>query len=80
MPVDFRDGSSRAVVVLNGATDPAKPTIHVAEAPASGPAVTLLAPLAEPERIDATVEPAESGVTITPAAKVPSQGFVVVEW
>ena len=80
MPVDFRDGNSRAIVVLNGATDPGKPTIHVADTPGSEPTVTLLAPLAEPERIDATVEPAGSGVTIKPAAEIPSQGFVVVEW
>jgi len=80
MPMHFEGEGMRRVVVFNGSPDPARPVVRVDGARTKPGALTVLAPLSKPVRVDCTIDRGRHGITVVPQAEVPYHGYLVVEW
>ncbi len=84
MPIEFvakdPSASRRIVVVYNGSTDAGAPIVHVRGASTVPPEATLLAPLSEPTSVGIACDTKAHITTIVPSVRIPSQGYLVLEW
>ena len=81
MPTHFREPVYDRIVVFNGTTDPAQPTVRFRPPPGRKlRTATLLAPLAAPRAMKTTVRQEHGVAVVTCAEPLPYLSYLVLEW